>query len=380
MRLPEERAQEEIVSLVRYATEENYSNKSTDEILKRCTSCFACNLICPNDCRPANLILDIWRRQYKKDGLPARARHFLPHSVPNFRTYVLERSPEDEKRAVESWKSLEPAEEIFYPGCNIITTPYLTFSRLFEGIEIRGALEYCCGEMYFRMGLYDQLEQVARKMTAYFKELEVKRVHMLCTAGLNLFTNVLPQFGADFSGIEFVSYLKLLYERLERGELPIVKRFDGETITVQDSCHAKIYQEDYCDLPRKTLELLGFEIVEAEQSKQSMLCCGIGGGFSHDAAYGKGALIGAQRRCMRNVQRARVDRIGTYCSGCLQMLSVAKCVSWARTPVYHVIELIQEAIGEKPLRRHRRVASDFLKGTILNQERGSERFFVPQIE
>ena len=380
LHLPEARAKEEIAALAQCLTDGPKSTKSTESILARCTSCFSCNLICPNDCRPANLFLDIWHRRYERGGLPVRARHFLPHSVPNFRTYAIERFSKREKETVESWKRLEPADAIFYPGCNIITTPYLTFSRLFEEMDIRGALEYCCGEMYFRMGLYDQLEQVARKDTAYFRVLKAKKVYMLCTAGLNLFTNVLPQFGADFSGIEFVPYLRLLYKRLESGTLPIVKRFDGKTIALQDSCHAKLYEEAFHDWPRKILTLLGFEVLEPERSRQSMLCCGIGAGFSHGAAYGKRELISGQRACMKNARGPRADCIGAYCSGCLEMLSAAKYVSWGMTPVYHIIELIQEAIGEEPLRKQRRLAFDFLRGTLTKQETGRERFFIPPIE
>ena len=377
--LPEETAKRAILELADLFGKDAPVTKAGRAVLERCTSCFACNLICPEDCRPANLILDLWNRQYRREGLPARARYFLPHSAPNFRTYVIDRLPADERAAVESWRSVEPADEIFYPGCNIIAAPYLTFSRLFEGLAIRGALEYCCGEMYFRMGLYDQLEQVARKMTGYFRALEVRRVYMLCTAGLNLFTNILPQFGADFGCIEFVPYLKVIYERLASGKLPIVRRFDGKTVTVQDSCHGKFYEESFYELPRRILECLGFTIVEAPHSAETALCCGIGGGFSHAAAYGKLEMIGGQRRCVGNACAPRADYIAAYCGGCLQMMSVAKYVSRPRTPVYHVIELVQEAIGEQPRRRQRKIAFDFLVGTLRNQESGGGRFFLPPI-
>jgi Fe-S oxidoreductase len=379
MHLPEDQARTEIASLTDYFVKQGPLPESTGAVLRACTSCFTCNLVCPNNCRPANLFLDIWYRQYKQEGLPARARYFLPHSVPNFRTHVLDSLSREEKAALESWKGLDPVAEIFYPGCNIITAPYLTFSRLFEGIAVRGALEYCCGEMYFRMGLYDQVEQAARKCTRYFRTLRVGKVYLLCTAGLNLFTNVLPQFGADFTGIEFIPLLKRLYVRLESGELKTVQRFDGKTITVQDSCHAHVFEEDYGDWPRKILQRLGFRIVEAPQHEEGMVCCGIGGGFSHGAAYGKSDLIGGQRRCIRNADAAGADYIGVYCAGCLEMLSVAKYVSWSRTPVYHIIELLQEAIGETPARKHRKLAFQFLKGVLLHQERGTERFFVPPI-
>jgi Fe-S oxidoreductase len=348
--------------------------------LRDCTSCFTCNLVCPHDCRPANLFLDIWHAQYLREGLPARARYFLPHCEPNFRTYVIDRLPAREKAALDAWKSREPVKEIFFPGCNIVTTPYLTFSRLFDGLPIRGALEFCCGEMYFRMGLYEQMEQVARKNTAWFRELGVEKVHMLCTAGLNLFTHVLPQFGADFSGIAFEPFMKRVHGLLASGELPIVKRFDGRTVTVQDSCHSKIFEEDFDHWPRRVLELLGFEIVEAPESGDRMHCCGIASGFSHDSAYSKTGMIRGQRACLKNAREPGTDYIAAYCAGCMQMMSVARFMAWGAQPVHHVIELVQEAIGERPVRRQQRIAWDFLRGTLTGQKIIGGRFFVPPIE
>jgi len=378
--LPDPEAKAEIASLIACLQGAGLARPSTEAVLRSCTSCFACDVLCPQDCRPANLFLAIWGRRFRERGLPERARYFLPHSRPNFRTYVLERMTAEEKDAVESWKSLEPVETFFYPGCNLITTPYLTFSKLFAGLPIRGALDYCCGEMYFRMGLEDLLEQVARKCTAYFRTLGAKTVYLQCTAGLNMFANVLPQFGADFAGIRFEPFLKRVFEGLESGEWPIVKRFDGRTVAVQDSCHAKIYEPGYADWPRKTLSLLGFSVREAPRHGDTGLCCGIGSGFSHEAAYGKVDLIRGQRACVHNLRDARADVVAVYCSGCLAMMSVARYVARLGSPVYHILELIQEAIGEQPLRRHRGVARNFLIGTLRNQGGGKRRFRPPPIE
>ena len=379
MHLPEEEAVAEVKSLIRSHEDATYRKASTERVLTRCTSCFACNVSCPEDCRPANLFLDIWHQRYRDEGLPARAAFFLPHSRPNFRTYVMDRLPADEAAVVTAWGRLEPADTIFFPGCNILTTPYLTFSRMFEGLDIRGGLDYCCGEMYFRMGLYEQVEQVAAKLTAYFKSLQVRRVHMLCTAGLNLFSNILPQFGADFTGITFVPFLKYIHERIESGAWPVVKRFDGKTIAIQDSCHAKILEPGYWEWPRKVLEAIGFTVVEAPQSGEAGLCCGIGSGFSHGAAYGKPDMVLGQRACVQNAGVHKTDYVGVYCSGCLSMMTVARFSAWTAPPVHHVVELVQEAIGETPLRRQGSRARHFLAGTLMGQKIVGKRFFVPPI-
>ena len=51
MHLPLERAQREMARLL--AGEDS-------PVLRKCTSCQACNLFCPEDCRPANRVLDRW--------------------------------------------------------------------------------------------------------------------------------------------------------------------------------------------------------------------------------------------------------------------------------------------------------------------------------
>jgi len=168
--------------------------------LRACTSCGACNLVCPGDCRPANLFLDRWHEDYLERGLPARAAYFLPHSRPNFRTDIVAHLPADERAAVARWRraaddpAARPAREFLFSGCNLVTAPYLTFSRLFDGVDIRGGLDYCCGEMLFRMGLYEPLADVARRLGHWLAALGAERVYLLCTAGLHMLRHVLPQY------------------------------------------------------------------------------------------------------------------------------------------------------------------------------------------
>ena len=376
MNLPTEQAKNEIEALIQHWQRPGTLAKSTKKVLGACTACFACNLVCPENCRPANLFLDLWHRDYKQNGLPERARYFLPYSRPNYRTYAMERLSGKERQAIQDWASLEPAEELFYPGCNLLMTPSLLFSRLFEGLPIRGSLDYCCGEAYFRMGLYEHVEQAARRCTRYFQTLGAKRVYLACVGDLNMFTHVLPQFGADFSGIDFISFLKPLHEKLASGALPLVKRFSGQTITVQDSCHSKVYEQNYHEWPRRILALLGFEVREAPKQGDSALCCGIGGGISHASGYAKAALVKSQRACVRNLRSAGADRVGVYCSGCLEMLALSELGG----PMRHVLELVQEAIGESPPNKHRGTALNLVAGVLRNQAGGAKRFVPPPIE
>jgi hypothetical protein len=303
---------------------------------------------------------------YLKEGLPARAEHFLPHSRPNFRTFILDRVPPDERKVVVEWRLERPAREFLYPGCNLITTPYLTFSRIFDGIEIRGGMDYCCGEMLFRMGLYEAVEQVARRLTDWLRRLGAEQVYLVCTAGLNMFRNVLPQFGADFSGIEFVHFQEILLHKLQHGELGHITPL-GWTVTVQDSCHARMLSPDFSDLPRALLETIGVKIQEAPHSRESQLCCGIGGGFSHASAFNPFELLLSARATSRDHRHTAARATCVYCSGCLEMMSVARFIDPSRRSVFHLLELIQMALGETPRRRQTGLAFQFVLGAVTRQ-------------
>jgi Fe-S oxidoreductase len=247
-----------------------------------------------------------------------------------------------------------------------VTTPYLTFSRLFEGLEIRGGLDYCCGEMLFRMGLFEAVEQVARRLTHWFRRLRAERVYLTCTACLNMLRNVLPQFGADFSGIEFLPYLLVLLERLQGSDLGPVRPL-GLRVTVQDSCHARSVEPSFAHLPRQLLAAVGVRVRKAPHSGAEGLCCGIGGGFSHASSYHPFDLLRSARATSRDHRRKPADATCVYCSGCLEMLSVARFADPNRRPVYHLLELLQLALGEVPRRRQGALARQFVLGTVRRQ-------------
>jgi Fe-S oxidoreductase len=350
-------------------------------VLRACTSCQACNLYCPEDCRPANLILDRWHDAYLQVGLPVRAAYFLPHSRPNFRSDIIARLPADERETVARWRRDAPAREFLYSGCNLMTVPYLTFSRTFDDIDIRGGLDYCCGEMLFRMGLYETLEQVAQRLSQWFHHLGAERVYLVCTAGVNMLRHVLPQFGADLDGIDFLPYLPLILERLERGDYGPVRPLDM-TVTVQDSCHARHVEPGFADLPRRLLAAIGVEVREAPHSRDGGLCCGIGGGFAHRSAYHPADLLLSARATSRDQRRTPADATCVYCSGCLEMMSVARFVDPNRRPVFHLLELVQLAIGETPRRRPGALARQFMVGSVRRQFprlASRQRFWLPPL-
>ena len=357
MDLPVKTAREEIRRLI--------AGEPTKQVLRKCASCFACDYICPEGCNPAELILQRWHEQYERKGLPLRARYFSPHEKLNFRTHVVSKMPAGERELIRSWADLSPAEEILYPGCNIITAPFVTRTKALEGMDIRGTLDYCCGETYYRMGLLEEVQKVARRLERFFKTLGVKRVNVLCTAGCNMFMNVLPSFGVDFD-FEVRPYLPVILDKLEHGELTITNPLSG-TATIHESCYGRHLGDEYMDVPRRILERIGLEVVEEKKHRNLSLCCGIAGGFPPDSGYHIKDLVTATLKSLQQARHTGADYTVGYCAGCLQMLTVGQKLLPIGPPVYHLLELLSRALGEEPAHPMKWRATAFLAGVLRYQ-------------
>ena len=339
--------------------------RPTKHVVRKCTSCFSCNFICAQKANPAQRILKIWNEKGNKEGFPIRAKHFTPDCDPNFRTHVLDGLPEDEKGLVALWSDTSPCDEIFFPGCNIITSPYLTKTKLLDKMNIRGGLNLCCGEMYYRTAQFEMVEKTAKRLNQWREKLKFKKMIIPCTAGLNMFTNVLPRFGFNLD-FKIEHFLSILLSRFENRELEI-KSSLNMTVTVQDSCHGKFFGNDFMDVPRKLLEIIGADVIEQEHCKQNVLCCGIGGGFSQPSAYHPVAMTLSTLKNLHSAKKSGAKALAVYCAGCLQMLSVGQLLLPSTMKIYHLLELIQMAIGEKPDRLNKKRAAKMLSGTLRHQ-------------
>ncbi|MHA1670006.1 MAG: (Fe-S)-binding protein [Promethearchaeota archaeon] len=349
------------------------NGEKTKRVLNECQSCFTCNFYCPENAHPAELILQRWNEQYKKEGLKIRGEYYMtlyPH-YPNFRSYVIDHLPRDTKELVKSWGSLTPLEgdTLTYPGCNIITYAELTQTSLFKGLDIRGRLEYCCGETLFRTGYKDQLFQVAKRLDAWFNILKPKNLLVLCTAGTNIFKNVLPSYGLTYKFDSIKSYIEYIWEKIQNKEIKVENKLDL-TVSIQDSCYSKMFGEEYMDLPRKILEYIGIKVVEIDACREDMRCCGIGGGFSVDSAYHPIKLLKSSFRNLKDFKNKKVDAVCVYCAGCLATyLTSMNLYMKKKVKLYHLIELIQMAIGEKPMpyKEKKKRAKHFFWGIMKKQ-------------
>ncbi|NLH49807.1 MAG: (Fe-S)-binding protein [Myxococcales bacterium] len=338
------------------------AGEATPRLDAGCISCAACNLFCRYGAKPYDRILEKFHGNYLAHGLPERAKFLLPTRTPNFRTYILDRLPPDERDLVEKWERAEPEGDVLYPGCNLITSAYLTQSGVFDDLTIAGSLALCCGEMYYRMGLPDVVRRIAERLTEYYAGKSIRRMVFVCPAGLNMFRHILPEkFGArfDFPTVYFTDYL---LERLDRGELQPVRYLTG-SLLVHDSCHGRLLGESLTGSVRELLRRLGVEPVNPPHTAASGYCCGIAAAAPRQSA---GDLLRAVSLPSLEYFRAGGEQVGAYCTGCYLTLGSLQGATGLGKPVRHVLELVAEAIGRPVPDRLGERTRLLLRGIVAN--------------
>jgi Fe-S oxidoreductase len=326
----------------RRAREQLRLGRPVPAVVEGCASCYACDAFCPEGLRPYEAILESWSRNYDDRGLPVRARFLMPHATPNLRSHLIDRLPADEAARVAQWQSTprRMTGTVLYPGCNLLTLPYLTATRLLDGIAIHGRLEDCCGEMYFRMGLFAEVDRVARRLTAHYAAHAIEEMLFVCPACYNMFTHVLPeQFGARFDfRTRFLD--EVLTPRLaaEGGISPV-----GRAAAIHDSCHARILGDAFLDRQRDLLRLLGVTPVESTADRLRGACCGIAAGCARQSPID---IARAALDALSTARRAVPSEVAVYCGGCHLVLSMIGQGVPGSPRVRHVLDYVREATGE----------------------------------
>ncbi|VUT24942.1 MAG: Fe-S oxidoreductase [Candidatus Methanolliviera sp. GoM_oil] len=348
-----------------------------------CISCYACNTFCPNDCHPYELILKGWYDRYRKKGLPVRARWLMPLPYPpeNFRSYLVPKMPEDERALLRKWeaqsKSLDH-EEMFYTGCNLLALPYLADTKIFRDLPIFGRWDLCCGEMYFRGGVYAPVKEQARKLTEYFAGSKIKRLYFICPAGLNMFKNVLPkQFGAEFDfECEYIG--DWILDRMKSGKIKVEKKLDIDA-TVHDSCQTRVLGSSVMDTNRELLERMGVNVVEMEHNREKGYCCGCAAGLN-DHRLSDMALTSI--KAMKEMKATGASEAAIFCTGCYVTFGGFDVLYPTGQPKRHIMEYIKDACGEgfdsRIKERGRNVALGIVRS--LPKLLSGERYWVEEIK
>ncbi|MCX5759341.1 MAG: (Fe-S)-binding protein [Candidatus Hydrogenedentes bacterium] len=318
------------------------------EAVERCTGCMACNILCPREANPHTRIMLAWQDRYKREGLPERARWVLPHQGAGMIARSLESLPGDERAIVAQWeqnaRDFHGVDTAIYAGCNMMLQPRRLASPIFAEVPVFGALDLCCGEPLYRMGCWDAAREAARRVKGAFERMGLKRVMTPCLAGYHLFRYVYPEVLGVPLDVEVVSVLDWLNERIAQGALRLSPL--GKRAALHDSCWPKASGAHFLDLTRALLAACGVETVEPKHCRETALCCGMAAAASRFALRD---IASTALERLRELHKAGADFIVSDCAGCDWIFALAGLIPHARpaVPVYHLLDIIRMAAGEK---------------------------------
>lgn len=303
----------------------------TDEVFA-CTTCKACDEICPVDIEILDRILDM--RRY----LTLMESEFPTELGKAFVAMENQSNPWGmSQQARADWTSeldfevpvfgqngKNSADYLWFVGCagsfdDRATATSVALARLLEkaGIDyaILGQRELCNGDSARRSGNEFVFQQLALQNIETFEQIGVKKVITQCAHCFNTLANEYPQFGGEY---EVVHHSQLLAELLNQGRITEPRKSNGDAkkIAYHDACYMGRHNDVYL-APRRVVGGSGNEVVEMPRHGTRGLCCGAGGArFWMEEQTGKKVNIERAEEALGT----EADEIAVSCPFCFVML------------------------------------------------------------
>ena len=267
-------------------------DRITPEELWACTSCKACDEICPVNIEILDKILDM--RRY----LALMASDFPSELGKAYVAMENSSNPwgasqEDRMKWSEDLEfdvplldetNKEEIEYLYWIGCagafddrNVPVTKAVAtlLKRANVSYAVLGTKEVCTGDSARRTGNEFVFQQLAIQNIETMNNLDVKKVITQCPHCFNTISNEYPQLGGNF---EVIHHSQLLTELVQSGKIEVGTSEEPHVITYHDSCYLGRHNDIYT-APREIVGSIGgIEIREMKRQGTNSFCCGAGGG------------------------------------------------------------------------------------------------------
>jgi Fe-S oxidoreductase len=262
----------------------------TPEELWACTSCKACDEICPVNIEILDKILDMRRYLSLMESNFPRELGNLYRSMENSQNvYGMNQGDRgDWASSLEDVDVIEPSgsldhEYLYWVGCagsfddrNKKTSRAMAKLLQRAGVDfaILGPSELCCGDPARRSGNEYIFQMLAMQDIETLDGLGVQKIITQCPHCFNTLQNEYPQLGGNY---EVIHHSQFLMELIGSGRLSLDGASLEERVTYHDSCYLGRHNDMYL-APRNVIGSLGgIEVVEMPRNGTRGLCCGAGG-------------------------------------------------------------------------------------------------------
>ncbi len=330
----------------------------TADVIWSCTTCRACEDICPVNIEQLDFILETRKHQVLMQA------SFPPEMQATFTNLENQANPwgfSADTRADWSKGMGVPlmcdrpeAELLYFVGCagafddrgkKIAQAMVRVLQRAGVDFAILGPEEACNGDLARRAGNEYLAQMLIKQNVEVLNQYKPRKILTGCPHCFNIIKNEYPQFGA---GYPVVHHSELLLEFFRQGRLKNVTGINnGEGIgpagvmTFHDSCYLGRWNGIY-DVPRELLRAAkpGLTLTEMRRKRDKGFCCGAGGGrmFMEEPI---GKRINIERA--EEVIAGGAPAVAAACPFCATMLTDGLRDCRSNVTVKDLAEIVDEA-------------------------------------
>ncbi len=314
------------------------------ETLWSCTTCNACNDICPLGVRPADYITDLRRHligEGELRGAPAVSLQKMQRSGNPWGLPAEDRLAWAEGLDVPTVRDNPGFDVLYWVGCSaaydrrtmkVARAVAQLLKRAEVNFAVLGPEERCTGESARRMGDEFLFQELAATNIDALARHGVKKIITHCPHCLNSLRQDYPQFDGHY---EITHHTQYLGELVAADKLKAAPAQD-ETVTYHDPCYlARV--NGITSAPR---ELLPANLKEMPRHGCQTACCGAGGGrmWFDDPATER---IGVGR--VAEALDTGAKTVAVSCPFCLTMMTDGVAAKNREVEVRDIAELMMDA-------------------------------------